>query len=197
MNDIVTDLWIKVDKTKSSKKKINHIRITQDAFPLETEKDLNKFLNYIENLPEDYATILKFSAFAILEQISYTRKDGQYLRWDQRANRSNSKGKFNKGKIYSFRESVDSKLAEILIDINPNLDANLFSNDKLSNSTLEMAEFEVKNVLQKLKDLKSIFDYTVGVNDNIIEGNWSWEDINERQKTFSIKIGDNLDICFK
>jgi len=51
------------------------------------------------------------------------------LRWDYRANRSNGKKKFNKGKIYSFRDAINSKLREILDDINPNSGLTLFSND--------------------------------------------------------------------
>ena len=39
-----------------------------------------------------------FACLSILEDISYTRKDGQYLRWDYRADRK-LKSEFNKGDI--------------------------------------------------------------------------------------------------
>jgi len=129
LNSIITNLWDEVDKIKTPETHIKHIRITNGAFPEETENDLNKFLTYIKKLDDNYAAILRFSAFSILEEISFTRKDGQYLRWDYRANRSNGKKKFNKGKIYSFRDAINSKLREILDDINPNSGLTLFSND--------------------------------------------------------------------
>jgi len=129
LHSIVMGLWDEVDKIKTPETHIKHIRITNGAFPEETENDLNKFLTYIEKLDNNYATILRFSAFSVLEEISFTRKDGQYLRWDYRANRSNGKKKFDKGKIYSFRDAINSKLREILDDINPNSGLTLFSND--------------------------------------------------------------------
>jgi len=98
--------------------KINHISITEDAFPKKTEKYLNCFLFYcqnINNLP--VRKLFEFSAFSILEEVSYTRKDGQYLRWDSRANRSWGKTKFDKGKIYPFMQSITKKLYQIYQDL--------------------------------------------------------------------------------
>ena len=128
LNSIVSNLWDEIDKITNPRKHIKHIRITKGAFPEATEKDLNKFLSYAEKLESDYANLLKFSAFTVLEEISYTRKDGQYLRWDHRSNRSNGKKKFNKGEIYNFRKAVVTKLYEILNDMNPNSNLSLFSN---------------------------------------------------------------------
>jgi len=97
--------------------KFSHIAITESAFPEETEKKLNACLNYIENeiVDPDIKQICKFACFSILEKISYTRKDGQYLRWDGRAKKSSSK--FRKPKIYSFEESFFKKLEVILNDL--------------------------------------------------------------------------------
>lgn len=99
--------------------KFNHLNITRGAFPEETEKQLNGFLNYIENEVIDPAIkgLLLFSLFSILESISYTRKDGQYLRWDERANKPGNRTRFNKGKILSFKEAMTTKLHEIAFDI--------------------------------------------------------------------------------
>ncbi len=41
--------------------------------------------------------LFDFACLSVLEAVSYTRKDGQYLRWDERANRKNG------GKIFEFR----------------------------------------------------------------------------------------------
>ena len=152
LKSIVSDLWNQIDKINEPKIHINHIRITDGAFPKETENDLNKFLSYAEKLEEDYATILKFSAFTVLEEISYTRKDGQYLRWDYRSNRSNGKTKFNKGKINSFRDAVNSKLRKILNDIDPNSSLTLFTNN-LNQERGKIINFQ-DSCLTKLTELK-------------------------------------------
>ena len=99
-------------------KKINHISITKGAFSEETENYLNYFLNYCSNIDNDkIKRIFEFAAFSILEEISFTRKDGQYLRWDYRANKSWGKTKFNKGKIYTFIESINKKLIQLYQDL--------------------------------------------------------------------------------
>lgn len=99
-------------------KRIRHIPITKSAFPEETEDYLNCFLNYCSKIDNDkIRKTFEFSAFSILEEISFTRKDGQYLRWDHRANKSWGKTKFNKGKIYPFIESINKKLIQLYRDL--------------------------------------------------------------------------------
>ncbi len=99
-------------------KRIRHIPITKSAFPEETEDYLNCFLSYCSKIDNDkIRKAFEFSAFSILEEISFTRKDGQYLRWDHRANRSWGKTKFNKGKIYPFIESINKKLIQLYRDL--------------------------------------------------------------------------------
>jgi hypothetical protein len=62
--------------------KFNHLNITVGAFPEETEKSINGFLNYCEKRIDDrdIKNLLLFAVFSNLESISFTRKDGQYLR---------------------------------------------------------------------------------------------------------------------
>lgn len=101
----------------SSKVFFEHIRITRHAFPEETESALNKYLEYCSKLNDKKInTILRFAAFSVLEEISYTRKDGQYLRWDHRSKRSLSGKPFDKGKISPFTEAINVKLNDILED---------------------------------------------------------------------------------
>ncbi len=98
---------------------IKHIGITEGAFPQDTEEQLNGYLAYCsDEINNPYIrTILRFAAFCILENISYTRKDGQYLRWDYRAGKNRVKTKFNKGKIYSFKEALQLQLETMLKDL--------------------------------------------------------------------------------
>ena len=109
-------------------KKISHIPITKGAFSEETENYLNYFLNYCSNIDNDkIKKIFEFTAFSILEEISFTRKDGQYLRWDYRANKSWGKTKFNKGKIYPFIESINKKLIQLYQDLEFGNENDLFT----------------------------------------------------------------------
>jgi len=122
----LTKLLNKLSKTTFENIKINnkiqfkHIKITDGAFPDNTENQLNGFLTYCEkNIKSPILKrIVLFAAFCTLESISYTRKDGQYLRWDHRATMRQIKTKFNKGKIAPFNDALCSKLQEILDDIN-------------------------------------------------------------------------------
>jgi DNA modification methylase len=61
--------------------------------------------------------VLLFALLCILESISYTRKDGQYLRWDYRSGRRQGKKIFNKGAILTFDKAMTDKLNEIVIDL--------------------------------------------------------------------------------
>ena len=97
-----------------------HISITKDAFPEKTEIAINKFLNYCSSIDEkDLQTVLRFAAFAVLEEVSYTRKDGQYLRWDNRSKRKLNGKPFDKGKIHSFEHALKLKLSQLLDDLLP------------------------------------------------------------------------------
>ncbi len=61
--------------------------------------------------------MLIYAAFCILEDISSTRQDGQYLRWDFCSGRSKSKSELNKGAILSFEEAIKRKLKQIISDL--------------------------------------------------------------------------------
>lgn len=48
--------------------------------------------------------------------MSYTRKDGQYLRWDYRSGRRQGQKQFDKGLIANFEKAIREKLSEIIAD---------------------------------------------------------------------------------
>jgi DNA modification methylase len=96
-----------------------HLRITAGAFPTETQAALEKYLAATNQESELAARVLRFAAMCVLEMISYTRKDGQYLRWDYRSGRRQGSKPFNKGEILSFEDAITQKLDEILSDLQP------------------------------------------------------------------------------
>ena len=104
------------------------LRITDGAYPQKTHHKIGRYLNELEGEPPETKEILLFALLCVLESISYTRKDGQYLRWDYRSGRRNGKSSFDKGKILSFDEAVVEKLNEIKDDMNlGDSEGNLFS----------------------------------------------------------------------
>jgi hypothetical protein len=94
-----------------------HLRITANAFPSDTEEAISAFMQFHEGISEpDVQYLFWFAALAILEDVSYTRKDGQYLRWDSRSGRM-LRSNFSKGPIPDFRTALLSRLRLMQTDI--------------------------------------------------------------------------------
>lgn len=132
---------------------LNELRITRNAYPENTKTKLERFLfevSEIDKLPIKNA--LLFAVMCILEKISFTRKDGQYLRWDSRSNRQTGKKHFNKGKIYSFDEALETKIREIVEDMGIE-DTTI--KDKLEDVPLGEIELLSGSCLKRLPSLAS------------------------------------------
>ena len=96
-----------------------HVRITAAAFPDETESAIARARAFIETIEDDpVRTLLNLACMTVLEAVSYTRKDGQYLRWDYRADRP-LRSKVDKGPIQPFHQALGSRLFEMAQDIGP------------------------------------------------------------------------------
>lgn len=109
-----------------------HLKITDGAFPPENENDLLFFTNWNDKSqysPES-KILIKLILTSILEEISFTRKDGQYLRWDFRSQKiidSNERRKeqgkepiktvLNKGNIPTVKVSLLNAMSAIMSDI--------------------------------------------------------------------------------
>ncbi len=118
LSSAIKDLWSAVEKIKKYDIHINHITITRDAFPDDTEILLNKYLTYCSTIRDKkLKAVLRFAAFSVLEEISYTRKDGQYLRWDYRSKRELPGKPYNIGNILGFEQAISKKLSEIIHDL--------------------------------------------------------------------------------
>ena len=98
-------------------KPIPELRITKGAYPSETSGAIGKFLAASEDENRKVSAVLTFALLCILESISFTRKDGQYLRWDFRSGRRQGKNPFDKGKISTFDDAMKAKLREIVADL--------------------------------------------------------------------------------
>ena len=108
-----------------------HLTITESAFPPENERALMAYTRWFEQMDASPLTrqLCRAVLMSILEEISYTRKDGQYLRWDGRAakiiqrNQTRlSQGKkpikgIHKGEIPAVRDAFLRKFNQILRDI--------------------------------------------------------------------------------
>jgi DNA modification methylase len=121
-NDLITGLHDfisqKVWESEGQLLPVNSIRITHGAFPEETIKSLSRYLFEVSQISsEPVQQTLRFAAMCILEQISYTRKDGQYLRWDSRSGRKTQGKPFIKTNILGFTEAITKKTNEIVEDI--------------------------------------------------------------------------------
>ena len=62
--------------------------------------------------------LLRLACMSILEEVSFTRKDGQYLRWDHRSGRS-LRARMDKGPIPSFAAALAKRLDDMATDLEP------------------------------------------------------------------------------
>ena len=95
-----------------------HVGITEKAFPERTEQDIAKareFIDQIDNLT--MRDMLSLACMSILESVSFTRKDGQYLRWDYRSGRP-LRSHVNLGEVQNFIDALENRLQEMENDIN-------------------------------------------------------------------------------
>lgn len=103
------------------------LRITNGAYPPHTLSCMERFLGACQEENCRVQSILRMALLSILESIGYTRKDGQYLRWDHRSGRKQRSKPFDKGHILPFEKAIVAKLHEILNDIEKKPSADLFS----------------------------------------------------------------------
>lgn len=163
LKKIAKNIWIELIKLKTYTNHINHISITKEAFSEETEITLNKYLTYCDKVKnEQIKTLLRFACFSVLEEISFTRKDGQYLRWDYRSKRELPGKPFDIGKIYSFEEAINKKLRQIISDLSPDQSSTLF--EQFENVTSEKNPIKIieGSCLEELPKLENdFFDFIV------------------------------------
>lgn len=104
-------------KNHKASRNLSELRITSGAYPVRTLELIEKYLSAIDQEPMEVSRVLRFALLCVLENVSYTRKDGQYLRWDYRSGRRQGEKRFDKGKIFGFECAISSKISEIVNDI--------------------------------------------------------------------------------
>ncbi len=116
---VVVRRWVQTQPWKNSDKRypLTIVRITKGAYPKHNLEAIERYLGTLQQENERVQLILRFALLCILESISYTRRDGQYLRWDYRSGRQQGKKPFDKGPILDFDQAICAKLDEIVFDL--------------------------------------------------------------------------------
>jgi DNA modification methylase len=104
-------------KQSGEKVPLPALRITEGAYPKETARAIERYLGAMQRENERIQSVLRFALLCVLESISYTRKDGQYLRWDYRSGRKQGVSPFDKGRILPFDEAISAKTKNIIHDV--------------------------------------------------------------------------------
>jgi DNA modification methylase len=113
--------WLSLQIWKQAEQELclPEFRITKGAYSTENKRAIEQYLSFLSQENERVREVLLFALLCVLESISYTRKDGQYLRWDYRSGRGQGKKPFNKGEILDFDAAITRKLEEIVDDLEP------------------------------------------------------------------------------
>lgn len=147
--------WVQSVSPQQSTDSFPHVPITQFAFDAKTEAELLWYDKEFQkkDLANSIKSLLKFMLMSILEDISFTRKDGQYLRWDSRSEKVQkrnakrvARGKkpykaFHKHKILDVQQAIIEALDQIILDIET------ASHVRASTGHQELIEGTVLNVL--------------------------------------------------
>ena len=113
-------------------KRTPYVTITDGAYPDNTEKEIAFFTEWNDNnsFSEPAKNLVTLCILNSLEKVSYTAKDGQFLRWDYRSKKMlesaeyrNLNGKtplvirLDKGNLPALKQSLSDELNSVFIDI--------------------------------------------------------------------------------
>ncbi|MGK7959369.1 DNA methyltransferase [Crocosphaera sp.] len=146
--------WQKDQPWKQSKglDNLTFLKITKGAYTKETEIQIRQYLYTIKRESEVVQKILLTALLSILESVSFTRKDGQYLRWDYRSGRQIKSRAFDKGKIYNFEEAITIKLEEIINDLQGDeKQLSLFNDNLIKSGNVKLYQGSCLNILPKIE----------------------------------------------
>ena len=95
---------------------LKELRITKNAYPPQTKDAIERYLAACRKEEDSVQTIAQFALLCVLESVSFTRKDGQYLRWDWRSGRAQRGKMFDKGVVLDFDRAICEKIEQIVAD---------------------------------------------------------------------------------
>lgn len=127
------------------------LRITKGAYPEKTKEAIEKYIGASQHENGKVQSVLRFALLCVLESVSFTRKDGQYLRWDHRSGRTHGKKIFNKGEIPEFEHAICEKINEILEDVSPADQRSLFPVEKFQGQ-IRLYDGSCLHILPRLSD---------------------------------------------
>lgn len=124
--------WSALQSWEQSETKgpLPELRITKGAYPEKTRAAIEKYLSACRQENKRVHRFLRFALLCVLESVSFTRKDGQYLRWDYRSGRGHGKKIFDKGEILPFEQAICEKINEIVADLRAGRHVFLFPSEK-------------------------------------------------------------------
>ena len=97
--------------------RFQHVAITEQAFTEQTETDLARARGFIGQVTDEpVRELLTLACLSVLEEVSYTRKDGQFLRWDPQSGR-NVRPKLHKQILPTLAQALRSRFDEMAYDI--------------------------------------------------------------------------------
>jgi site-specific DNA-methyltransferase (cytosine-N4-specific) len=114
-------------------KKTPYINITDGAYPENTEKEIAFFTEWNENnnCSDAAKNLVTLCILNSLEKVSYTAKDGQFLRWDYRSKKMLESAEYrkkngktplvirlDKGNLPTLKQSLLDELNSVFADIN-------------------------------------------------------------------------------
>lgn len=110
--------WVKLTPPRTSQRVFPHVPITRHAFDVEQEAQLMWYDEKFAGLDVDDAmkNLLKFVLLSILEDISYTSKDGQFLRWDSRSGKMRER---NAKRIAAGKKPVKPFQKRVILQVQP------------------------------------------------------------------------------
>jgi len=150
-------------------KQTEYVNITDGAYPNSTRKEIAFFTEW--NKKSNYSGVIKnlvtLCILNSLEKVSYTSKDGQFLRWDYRSKKMQKSAEWrkqngktplvirlDKGELHSLKETLLEELNSVYQDI-----CSIQKNTEPTNAKLHFIE---GNALYELPKLES------GILDGII-----------------------------
>jgi hypothetical protein len=128
--------WGESQRWESYEGQLVELPITRNAYTPATATAIGGYIEGMRGEPPAVRSLLRVALLSSLESVSFTRKDGQCLRWDKRSGRG---GKFDKGVIPEFAPTIKAKIEQIARDIiSLELPTHLGQSELLMGSSLDV-----------------------------------------------------------